>query len=184
MELRKPSLEDLPEYADALERGWSPDNIRGLDAAREQLAWIAHDPGGFVASLDDREAAGGPIQQGDGSFKPRLPGYLRWIWDNGFCGSVGFRWQPGTSALPDYVYGHMGYAVVPWRRGCGYATKALGQMLPAARREGLTYVELTTDADNIASQKTITVNGGVLIGSFLIEGDKHAGTKLRYRITL
>lgn len=184
MELRKPSLQDLPQCADALERGWSPDNIRGAEAAREQLDWIARDPGGFVASLDDREARGGPIQQGDGTFKPRLPGYLRWMWDDEFCGSFGFRWQPGTSALPDHVYGHMGYAVTPWRRGRGYAAKALALMLPEAKREGLTYVELTTDADNIASQKTIIVNGGVLVGSFLIEGDEHAGTKLRYRIAL
>jgi predicted acetyltransferase len=40
--------------------------------------------------------------------------------------------------------------VVPWKEGRGYAKAALGQMLPRARMEGLTYVEITTDPDNIA----------------------------------
>ena len=86
------------------------------DAAREELAKIAEDPAAFVASLDDREAKAGPVTLPDGSKVPRLPGYRRWMWDGEFCGSIGFRWQKGTSALPPYVLGHIGYAVVPWKR--------------------------------------------------------------------
>ena len=74
---------------------------------------IAADPAAFVASLDDPEARGGPITLPDGSTVKRLPGYRRWMWDDGFCGSMNFRWQPGTSDLPEYVLGHLGYAVVP-----------------------------------------------------------------------
>ena len=33
-----PSIERLPQYAAALERGWSPDNLRGV--SQEQLAAI------------------------------------------------------------------------------------------------------------------------------------------------
>ena len=46
-----PSLEYLPSYTAALQRGWSPDNIRGIEAAREQLASIAEDPRAFVLGM-------------------------------------------------------------------------------------------------------------------------------------
>ena len=72
----------------------------------------------------------------------------------------------------------------PWKRGRGYATRALALILPDARAVGLTEVILTTDIDNYASQKTILANGGELVGTFVIEGDEHAGEKLRYRIAL
>jgi predicted acetyltransferase len=106
------------------------------------------------------------------------------MWDGAFCGQIGFRWQPGTSALPSYVLGHIGYAVVPWKRRNGFATRALGLMLAEARKEGLPWVELTTDPDNAASQRVITRNGGVFIERFTADaayGDKE---ELRWRILL
>lgn len=163
MELVVPSLDRLDAYADALHRGWSPDNIRLEVAAREELARMAEDAAAFVAALDDREAKGPPIALPDGTLLARLPGFRRWMWDGEFCGSIGFRWQPGTSALPPQVLGHIGYAVVPWKRRRGYATAALALMLVEARREGLDHVLLTTDPDNEPSQKVILANGGVLI---------------------
>ena len=166
MQLLVPSLTHLDAYADALRRGWSPDNIRLEKAAPEMLARLEADPAAFVASLDDREAKAGPITMPDGSQVTRLPGYSRWIWDGRFCGSIGFRWQPGTEALPPHCLGHMGYAVVPWKRGRGYATRALAMLLPEARKEGLAFVELTTDPDNVPSQKVITNNGGVFVKRF------------------
>jgi predicted acetyltransferase len=82
------------------------------------------------------------------------------------------------------VLGHIGYAVVPWKRGRGYATRALALLLPEARKEGLTYVELTTDADNLPSQKVISNNGGVVIERF-DKGDAYGGgDTLRWRIVL
>ena len=116
LQLVVPSLAHLDAYADALRRGWSPDNVRLAEAAREELEWIAEDRAAFVAMLEDREAKRGPITLPDGSQVPRLPGYRRWMWDGDFCGSIGFRWQPGTSALPAYCLGHIGYSVVPWKR--------------------------------------------------------------------
>jgi predicted acetyltransferase len=184
MELVVPALAYLDGYADALRRGWSADNIRLEAAAREELAKIAADPGAFVASLDDREGKAGPVTLPDGSRVPRLPGYRRWIWDREFCGSIGFRWQKGTSALPPYVLGHIGYAIVPWKRQRGYATRALALILADARREGLDHVTLTTDPDNEPSQKVITANGGVLVEPFSsgpAYGDKD---HLRWRIGL
>jgi predicted acetyltransferase len=184
LQLLVPSLAHLDAYADALRRGWSPDNVRPEEAMREELELIAEDPAAFVAMLDDREAKRGPITLPDGSQVPRLPGYRRWIWDGAFCGSVGFRWQPGTSALPPYVLGHIGYSVVPWKRRRGYATRALALLLPEARREGLDYVELTTDPDNLPSQKVITANGGVLMKRFRKEPAYGEADALLFRISL
>jgi predicted acetyltransferase len=179
-----PAAEYLPSYVDALERGFSYDNVRGAEATREELGEIAKDPAAFLARLVDREARSGPIKLPDGSVFPRLPGYRKWMWDGEFAGSVGLRWQPGTSELPPHVLGHAGYAVVSWKQGRGYATRALALLLPEAKAEGLAYVELTTDVDNVASQRVILKNGGVLVERFR-KPAAYGGTEgLRYRIAL
>ena len=183
MTLVWPSSEHLPGYAAALERGWSPDNLRGEAAAREELARIASNREAFLRSLVDLEAAGAPIVLPDGSTVPRLPGYVKWIWDGEFCGSVGFRWQRGTEALPPTCLGHIGYAVVPWKRGRGYATRALRELLAEVNAVGLKYVEITTKPENVASRRVIEANGGVLVEEFTapaaLGGSRHA----RYRVT-
>ena len=154
------------------------------ETAREQLEHIAQDPAGFLAGLVDRDAKGPPVTLPDGSTVPRLPGYRKWMWDGEFCGSIGFRWQPGTSALPPHVLGHIGYAVVPWKQRRGYATIALGLLLPDARAEGLEYVELTSDPENSASHRVITENGGVLVERFVPPPQYGPDEKLRFRIDL
>jgi predicted acetyltransferase len=184
MNLVWPSSEYLPSYVAALQRGWSPDNVRGRAAGEEQLAKIATGSDAFLTSLVDREAKLGPVTLPDGSTVARLPGFARWIWDGEFCGVIGFRWQPGTEALPPHCLGHIGYGVVPWKQRRGYATAALAQMLPAARAEGLRYVEITTDPENIASQRVIEANGGTLVERFT-KPPQHGGSPgLRYRIAL
>lgn len=166
LKLIKPSLNHLAGYTAALERGWSPDNVRGAEVAQEQLGNIGADPAGFVAGLDDPDAIGEPIRLPDGSLVPRLPGFARWIWDGEVCGSIGFRWQRGTSALPSHVLGHIGFAVVPWKRGAGRAKQALPLMLHEARQQKLDYIELTTDPGNVASRRVIQACGGKLVESF------------------
>ena len=183
LELVWPSSDHLPSYVEALERGWSPDNLRP-EAALDELERIAADPVRFLAGLVDREAKGPPIQLPDGTTAVRLPGYRRWMWDGEFCGAIGFRWQPGTSALPPHVLGHIGYAVVPWKRGRGYATRALGLLLEDVRHEGLEYVELTTEVTNLASQRVIEANGGVVVERFLLPPQFGSKEDIRFRIFL
>lgn len=183
MQLVWPAAQYLPGYVHALQQGWSPDNLRP-EAAVEELARIAEDPVRFISEQVDREAKGPPIILPDGSTVPRLPGYARWIWDGEFCGSVGFRWQPGTTDLPPYCLGHIGYAVVPWKRQRGYATRALQLLLPEAAAEGLAFVELTTDADNLASQRVIEANGGKLFERFHKLAEHGGAESLRFRILL
>ncbi|HEY4164964.1 MAG TPA: hypothetical protein VGM59_17995, partial [Dongiaceae bacterium] len=77
--------------------------------AKAHLVKIAEDPAAFVASLCDIEAKGAPITMPDGTTRPRIPGMFLWMWDGEFCGSLSLRWQNGTSELPDYCLGHIGY---------------------------------------------------------------------------
>ena len=184
MQLVRPGPEHLASYIAALERGWYPDNERGVEAAHEELARIHADAAAFLASMEDREAKGSPITLPDGSVARRLPGFRRWLWDGEFCGSIGLRWQPGTTALPPCCLGHIGYAVVPWKQRRGYAKSALRLILPEAKAVGLPYVEITTDPDNIASQRVIDANGGILVEHFIKPQQFGCKPGLRFRITL
>jgi predicted acetyltransferase len=179
-----PSFLYLPSYVAALEKGWSPDNARGTAAALDELASIKADPVGFIDGMVDREAKGPLVTLPDGTAVPRLPGYHRWLWDGEFCGSIDFRWVPGTTDLPPYCLGHVGYSVVPWKQGKGYATRALGLLLAQSKGEGLAFVELTTDSNNIASQRVIEANGGRLIEKFTKPAQFGSKPGFRYRIAL
>ena len=182
MELVRPALEYLPGYVDALKRGWHADNVRGEKAIREDLDAIERDAAAFVALRTDIEAKGPGITLPDGTVAKRIPGYALWMWDGEFCGMINFRWQPGTHDLPPTCLGHIGYSVVPWKRGRGYATAALAAILKDVPARGLEYAELTTDVDNLASRKVIEANGGVLVEQFT-KTAHHGGTEgLRYRI--
>lgn len=180
--LRRPTLDILPSYVAALQSGWSADNVRGRAAAEEELARIEEDARAFVDSMDDREAKRGPVVLPDGSTVQRIPGFRRWVWDGEFCGSIGFRWQPGTSALPPHVLGHIGYAITPPKRNRGYASRALALLLPDAWSLGLDHVELTTDPDNLPSQKVILNNGGRLVRRFSKPSAYGGGESLLFRI--
>ncbi|MEL6677367.1 MAG: GNAT family N-acetyltransferase [Pseudomonadota bacterium] len=173
----------LPDYAQALRTGWSPNNTRP-EAAQEQLAAIAHDPDAFLRSLEDPEAAGPPVVLPDGSTVPRLPSIRRWIVAQGFAGSIGLRWHPGTNTLPPTCLGHVGYAVVPWRRREGLATQALTDILPLARHVGLTWVDITVDPANAPSIRVIEKAGGRPDGAFERPASQGGGRDLRFRIPL
>lgn len=106
------------------------------------------------------------------------------MWDEDFCGSIGFRWQPGATELPAHVLGHIGYAVVPWRRRQGHATSALALLLEEIAPIGLGHVALTTEPGNHASIRVIEANGGVLVERFAKPEAYGGAPGLRFRIAL
>jgi len=159
LRLLAPSLQHLPGYVAALAAGWSPDTTQ--DVSAEQLAAIRRNPAGFLAELTRQD---GMFTQASGRQVPRLPSHIFWLDDGEFCGVINLRFVAGSDLLPDYVSGHIGYAVVPWKKRRGYATCALALMLPVAREVGLSRVEITCDEDNEPSRRVIEKNGGMLTG--------------------
>ena len=68
--------------------------------------------------------------------------------------------------------------------GRGYATHALHLLLPYARAEGLAHIDLTTTVDNVASQRVIEANGGILLGRFQPPPAYHREEGIKFRIVL
>ena len=164
----------LAGYEAALRRGWSPSTSRDLSG--EHLTAIEGDSDGFLASLSDGANAD--------SSCGRLCRRIRWVWDGDFCGSIHLRWRPGTEALPDDVLGHLGYSIVPWKRGNGYAKAAVRHMLAEAAEVGMTGVEVWTTTDNGASQRVIEANGGRHLSPPFVHPLHGPVERLRYRIAL
>jgi predicted acetyltransferase len=182
--LVRPSLTCLPGYQDALQRGWSPNNVTAERTRLEELEKISKDPQAFVDSLVDTEAKGGPITLPDGSKVERLPGYRSWMFDGEFCGNIGFRWVKGSSELPPFCLGHIGYSVVPWKQNLGYATQALALVLLQAKRLGLSHVYITTQSDNIASRKVIEANRGRFLETFIEDAGYGGKEGLKFKVEL
>jgi predicted acetyltransferase len=166
----------LAQYQAALQTGWSPDTTR--DVSAEQLAASRRDPAAFLADLTRQD---GTVITASGEVRPRLPSRVFWLDDGEFCGVINLRFVPGSDALPDYVSGHIGYAVVPWKRRRGYATRALALMLAVAREVGLGHIEITCDDDNDPSRRVIEHNGGVLVGR---RAEPGGPTKLVFHVAL
>jgi predicted acetyltransferase len=190
--LVRPGREHLAAYDAALARGYLPASTRGAEIATEHRRLIAADPAALLARMHDPDGAGPPVVAPDGSSHRRLPSTQRWMFDGpsdsvpgAFVGSISLRWNFERDApLPPHVLGHIGYSVVPWAQRRGHATRALAQMLALARSEGFVYLTITTDPDNVASQKVIVANGGVLEGEFDKGPAWQGGTVLRFGVRL
>jgi predicted acetyltransferase len=184
MKIIRPEERYLESYKMALIQSVSSGTAPYLDRAQREIMEIETAPDAFLAKQDDPEALSGDIELSDGSFVPRLPGFTRWMWDGEMCGEINLRWQNGTTELPPHCLGHIGYEVFSWKRNKGYASEALKQILPEAIKLSMPFVELTTDVDNLFSQKVIKNNGGVLHERF-VKPAVHGGTDgLRFRIYL
>ena len=57
-------------------------------------------------------------------------------------------------------------------------------MLPIAAAEGLPFVDITADLDNVASQRVIEANGGVLVEVVTKLASSGGGQAKQYRVDL
>ena len=137
----------------------------GVVAAQEELQQIETDPMAFLAASEDRDAMGPMVKLPDGSMVKAFRAF------GDGCGTQSSveafpRWQPARRASTPLPRA-LGYAVVPWMQRQGIATQALRCLLPEAWAIGLRFVEITTDLDNVASQRVVEANGGVLVEEFI-----------------
>jgi predicted acetyltransferase len=183
-QLIQPNPAQIRDYLDALRLGFNPNPMLGERGRTLAIELAQERPSEYIALAQDPQAKGPPILCPDGSTVARLPSILRWIWDEGFCGTIGLRWQAGTTDLPPTCLGHIGYAVVPWRQGFGVATRALALMLQEARALGMPFVTLATRQDFLASQRVILKNGGVALGEFVTPPELGSEQGIRFRIDL
>ena len=184
MYIVRPAQVYLDSYKSGLIQAISSGSAAYLEEAQRDLSETETDPKSFLAKQEDPKALGGDVKLPDGSLVPRIPGITRWMWDGQICGSINFRWQAGSTELPPHCLGHIGYEVFSWKRNMGYASEALNQILPEAVKLGMPFVELTTDVNNLISQRVIEKNGGVLHEKF-VKPQSHGGTDgLRFRIYL
>ena len=184
MELVRPTLEHVQSFLDARERGFTFDFMSDPEYIARITAEIKADPQRYIDRVEDLNPIGRMIPLPDGTEVPRLPQYTRWMWDGEFAGVITFRWQRGTTDLPTTCHGHIGYAVVAWKRRLGYATQALHDVLELPRREGLPFVDITADPANIGSQQVMLNNGAVFIDKYPLENDPEHDELNRYRIYL
>jgi predicted acetyltransferase len=56
----------------------------------------------------------------------------------------------------------VGYSIVPWKQGRGYATQALLLLLPIAAKTGLARITVICNENNLASRRVIEKAGGML----------------------
>jgi predicted acetyltransferase len=155
-----PSLENLSGYEAALVAGWSPDPRQAGNTAyiTSVLQDLGKDRQAHLASLTQRDR----MLTSEDAAEILLTFRLFWIWDGEFCGTASLRFQPGSEELPSQVSGHIGYSVVAWKQGRGYASSALALLLALARDEGLERIEILCNTDNHASRRVIERNGGQL----------------------
>ncbi|MCM1130719.1 MAG: GNAT family N-acetyltransferase [Roseburia sp.] len=79
--------------------------------------------------------------------------------DDRIVGGINLRM--GTNDFILNNAGHIGYGIAPWERNKGYAKEALKRVLLLGLDFGMKDFLLTTDLDNIASQKVIQSCGGI-----------------------
>jgi predicted acetyltransferase len=162
-----PDATVLPQYLAALQTGWSGESDDDVALAQKMIERVESDPGRFLASVWNPEATGPPVRLSDGRDVPRLAHVRHWIYDGQYCGDLNLRWQPGTSELPPYCDGHVGYSVVPWKRRQGVATAALRCLSRVAPRFGLAWLDISMSTENVASRGVAEAAGAALLGEYV-----------------
>jgi predicted acetyltransferase len=169
MDLVIPSLIYKKAYLEALQETLNEKKGTNLNKPRENQSFEE-----FVQEFLD-------YSKGKNLPEDRVPATMFWIVDQDeVIGRLQIRHE-----LNDYLHnfgGHIGYYIKPSKRKMGYGKKALSQGLIEAKKLGLERVLITTDDENIGSQRIIEANGGVLENK--VEQGEGESLLRRYWITL
>jgi predicted acetyltransferase len=90
--------------------------------------------------------------------------------------------ERGTSGLPSFCLGHIGYLVVPWKNADDTPLR-LCDAASEGEAGGTDVRRIVTDVDNITSQRVIEANGGGVLVERFDESTPYGGKGiLRYRV--
>lgn len=155
MELSRPSLELVASYLELLD---------DIEAVGER-AWPARPrhgdetPEAFVARVVRAEVSPEPGQVPQTTYWATIDGTV--------VGHIGLRHRLNAE-LAEFG-GHVGYTVRPAWRGRGLAKEMLRRVLATPKAREIGKLLLTCAPDNVASNRTIRANGGVLERTVFVE---------------
>ncbi len=136
----------------------------------EELGRIADDPAAFITYEADAFGEQPPLRLQDGSYVDATYQAIA-----AGCGTASFPAVSACVGSPirrSYRHGVSAISATAWCRGSSVAVmrpKRCASFLPDAKALGLPYVYLTTTTENVASQRVIETNGGVLLNHFTMD---------------
>jgi predicted acetyltransferase len=155
--LVRPAAELVASYLDLLEEM----------AALGERVWPARpEPGETWEDFALRLVRADSAQEAEGP--PRVPQTTYWATlDAKVVGHIGLRHRLNAE-LAEFG-GHVGYDVRPSSRGHGIAKEMLRQILQTPKAREIGRLLLTCAPDNVASNRVIVANGGVLERTIFVE---------------
>ena len=136
---------------------WQYSGLANLEESSSYEEWIQE---------KENEKSGINLREG---FVPATTLFLKRLSDNKICGSISIRHELNEFLLN--FGGHIGYSVTPSERGKGYGKLQLKKAIEEAKKLNITSCLITADVENIASNKTILSQGGVLENTVMWKND-------------
>lgn len=174
----------IKSYQSALKKGWKIHEGIADEDIIEEMEFIKKNPELFIEIITSSKTKQNYIELNNNDKIPAIPNFRFWIDDGEYCGEISLRWQNNSPELPDSCLGHLAWAVVPWKRGDGYAKKAVEKLLPIVKKLGLPWLDIAMTHDNIASWKTAENLGAIRICTFQINCNQIITEAYKYRLAL
>ncbi len=161
--IRKPTIEDEEAILDMVKEFREHDSVLnghgGIDRFATYKEWLEK------LSLYENEKT---VPEGR---VPATQFVTVRVVDNKIVGLVNARWK--LNSFLKIHGGHIGDSIRPTERNKGYATEQIRLVLELFKNRGVKKVLITCKKENLASERTIVKNGGVLENEVKFEGDTY-----------